>query len=81
MPKLVKVVKPPPCKACGGTGRNSRGGPCIPCVVNGHVDEPPLEIHVNTRGCKKSMTVATAQALARALKEVARQINNRKDER
>lgn len=22
------------CAACGGTGKNSKGGPCHPCAVN-----------------------------------------------
>ena len=25
----------PNCKACGGSGINSRGNPCAPCQVNG----------------------------------------------
>lgn len=27
-------IKPrlPACKACGGTGRNSKGGDCVPCI-------------------------------------------------
>jgi hypothetical protein len=25
------------CVACGDTGKNSRGGPCYPCLVNGRV--------------------------------------------
>lgn len=24
-----------PCKACGGTGKNSKGDPCVPCTKNG----------------------------------------------
>lgn len=24
------------CKACGGTGRASNGGPCIPCQIRRH---------------------------------------------
>lgn len=27
----------PLCMACGDTGRNSKGGPCVPCVKNGRV--------------------------------------------
>ncbi len=35
MPKIPDRPKPKPvCKACGGTGLNSRGGPCSPCVNN-----------------------------------------------
>lgn len=36
MPKKGKV-KPPKCKACGDTGKNSKGGPCAACVQNGRV--------------------------------------------
>jgi hypothetical protein len=32
MPPLIS--KKPKCKACGGTGKNSRGEPCYPCTVN-----------------------------------------------
>lgn len=37
----------PSCIACGGTGKNSKGGPCFPCVRAGRIlteqddDEPP----------------------------------------
>lgn len=27
----------PACKACGGSGKDSRGRPCHPCVQNGRV--------------------------------------------
>jgi hypothetical protein len=35
----AKVVEAPPasCIACGDTGRNSRGGECVPCRVNGRL--------------------------------------------
>lgn len=32
------MTKPKPkCKACGDTGKNSRGGVCIPCLKNGRI--------------------------------------------
>lgn len=27
----------PACKACGDTGVNSKGGPCVPCIKAGRV--------------------------------------------
>lgn len=27
------------CKACGGSGKNSNGGPCLPCIRNGKVKQ------------------------------------------
>lgn len=36
----------PTCIACGDTGRNSKGGQCVPCVRAGRVDiERPVEMH------------------------------------
>ena len=35
MPKVKTVT--PKCKACGDTGKNSNGGPCVPCVMNGRI--------------------------------------------
>ena len=32
MPKPVKNKPKPRCVACGGTGRNSKGGECLPCA-------------------------------------------------
>jgi len=34
--------KRPTCIACGDTGRNSKGGQCVPCVRAGRVDADPL---------------------------------------
>lgn len=36
MPKLKKDK--PACAACGGTGRNTKGGFCDPCLQNAHID-------------------------------------------
>lgn len=34
MPKIGEVTRSK-CKACGGTGLNSKGEPCYPCSVHG----------------------------------------------
>lgn len=41
MPKLghVKPVNAT-CKACAGTGKNSKGGLCAPCVQTGKIKPP-----------------------------------------
>ena len=33
MPKLGPVKKLPVCKACKGTGTNSKGYSCYPCLI------------------------------------------------
>jgi hypothetical protein len=34
----------PTCKACGDTGVNGKGGPCVPCVAAGRVtDESKMD--------------------------------------
>lgn len=42
----------PNCKACGGSGYNSRKNHCAPCQVNGEPVPPdrPVEAHANADG-------------------------------
>lgn len=36
-PRPKDGSKVPKCKACGDSGKDSKGRPCTPCVMNGRI--------------------------------------------